>query len=232
MGTTAGGSGEDGCRPLMHETGVPRTPNSAAPLPRHETDTEEAGHPSPTRRVNRSIILRAGLAMADDHGLPSVSMRSVAARLGVAPMTLYRHVPDKASLLDGLIELVLSEIVHTPVALSRDPIGHLLRAVRASGRAHPDVFGLLVERSRSTPMAAALRDAFRTALLWRGVPRSKTFLMEEVISTVITGAVAAEGRGWSDGFADPSDVRVFAAVEHMIHRFIDEHRAPGAGGTS
>jgi len=49
-------------------------------------------------------VLDAALALADESGLGAVTMHAVATRLGVTPMALYRHVGDKAALLDGLVE--------------------------------------------------------------------------------------------------------------------------------
>ncbi|MFE7509313.1 TetR/AcrR family transcriptional regulator [Promicromonospora sp. NPDC057488] len=55
-------------------------------------------------------IVAAGVAAADDGGLDSLSMRRVADRLGVGAMSLYRHVQDKAELLDLMVDRVLAEV--------------------------------------------------------------------------------------------------------------------------
>ena len=49
-------------------------------------------------RISRDQIAAAALAIADRDGLEAVSMRSVAARLGVGTMSLYNHVRNKADL--------------------------------------------------------------------------------------------------------------------------------------
>ena len=48
--------------------------------------------------------------MADADGLAAVTMRRVAADLGVEAMSLYHHVRGKEQLLDGLVEAVVAEI--------------------------------------------------------------------------------------------------------------------------
>ena len=48
--------------------------------------------------------------MADAGGIESVSMRKLGEAVGVEAMSLYNHVPGKAELLDGLIDLVFCEI--------------------------------------------------------------------------------------------------------------------------
>ncbi|HSK00980.1 MAG TPA: TetR/AcrR family transcriptional regulator [Kofleriaceae bacterium] len=55
-------------------------------------------------------VLRAALRIADREGLDALSMRRVAGELKVEAMSLYNHVPGKEQILDGLVELVVSEI--------------------------------------------------------------------------------------------------------------------------
>jgi AcrR family transcriptional regulator len=55
-------------------------------------------------------VLRAALRMADKDGLESLSMRKLAQSLKVEAMSLYNHVASKEEILDGLVELVASEI--------------------------------------------------------------------------------------------------------------------------
>jgi len=55
-------------------------------------------------------IIEAAAAVADDGGLATVSMRSVAKVLRVEAMSLYHHVVDKESLLDGLADWIVQQI--------------------------------------------------------------------------------------------------------------------------
>ena len=55
-------------------------------------------------------VVSAGMRLADAEGLPALTMRRLAAELGVEPMSLYHHVPGKERLLEGLAEAVLVEI--------------------------------------------------------------------------------------------------------------------------
>ena len=73
--------------------------------------TEPAGT-SVRRRagLSRERVLRAAVELADESGIESVTMRALARRLGVEAMALYNHVADKEELLDGMVEVVWSEI--------------------------------------------------------------------------------------------------------------------------
>src|ERR1700733_15362696 len=60
--------------------------------------------------TSRAEVLEAARRIVDEQGLERLTMRRLGAELGVDPMTIYHHVPDKAALFDGLIERVLAEI--------------------------------------------------------------------------------------------------------------------------
>jgi AcrR family transcriptional regulator len=60
--------------------------------------------------LNRERVLEAAIALADDGGLNSFSMRRLAERLGVVPMALYKHFANKDDLLDAMVDVVFAEI--------------------------------------------------------------------------------------------------------------------------
>jgi AcrR family transcriptional regulator len=60
--------------------------------------------------LSRERVLAAAMELADSEGIAAITMRRLAAALGVVAMSLYPHVPGKAGLLDGLTEAVLAEI--------------------------------------------------------------------------------------------------------------------------
>ena len=68
--------------------------------------------PSQNRRqpLSRERVLRAAVALADEGGFESLTMRKLAKELGVEAMSLYNHVANKDDLLDGMIDIVFSEI--------------------------------------------------------------------------------------------------------------------------
>ncbi len=60
--------------------------------------------------LSRERILRAAMRLADEGGIDSLSMRRLAQELGVKAMSLYNHVADKDDILDGIVDIVVSEI--------------------------------------------------------------------------------------------------------------------------
>src|SRR6202142_1581278 len=62
------------------------------------------------RPLSRARVLQAAVSLADEAGLEAFSMRGLAQELGVVPMALYKHVANKEELLDGMVDIVFSEI--------------------------------------------------------------------------------------------------------------------------
>ena len=60
--------------------------------------------------ISRTDVVRAAIELLDDEGLTGLTLRGVAARLGVSAPTLYWHVKDKRHLLDLVAEQVLAEV--------------------------------------------------------------------------------------------------------------------------
>jgi AcrR family transcriptional regulator len=60
--------------------------------------------------LSRERVLRAALALADEGGIESLSMRKLGQELGVEAMSLYNHVANKDDIEDGIVEIVLGEI--------------------------------------------------------------------------------------------------------------------------
>ena len=60
--------------------------------------------------LSRERVLRAAIALADDGGIESLTMRGLGQALGVEAMSLYNHVANKDDLLDGMVDLVVGDI--------------------------------------------------------------------------------------------------------------------------
>ena len=60
--------------------------------------------------LSRERVLHAAVRLADEGGIESLSMRKLAQDLGVKAMSLYNHVANKDDLLDGIVDIVVSEI--------------------------------------------------------------------------------------------------------------------------
>ena len=133
-----------------------------------EADGEIAGLPARRYGLDRRMILEAGADFIETHGLRQLSMRRLGARLGVEGMSLYRHVPSRDDLLDGIVEVVLDDLYGDPeVYLEpkngwQDYLLRLARGLRRVALARPQVFPLIATRP---PQAPWIRPPLRS-LRW------------------------------------------------------------------
>jgi AcrR family transcriptional regulator len=65
----------------------------------------------PRRPLSRERVLRAAVELADERGLDALTMRNLGQALGVEAMSLYNHVANKEAILDGVIEVVVGEVL-------------------------------------------------------------------------------------------------------------------------
>jgi AcrR family transcriptional regulator len=117
---------------------------------------------TPAKRtpLNRERVLRAGIALADERGAEDLTMRRLAKQLGVEAMSLYNHVANKTDLLDGMVDIVFSEI-DAPAA-GGDWKGELRKravSTRAALNRHPWAIGEMEGRSAHGPNNLRLHDA-------------------------------------------------------------------------
>lgn len=146
----------------------------------------------------RDEIIGAAVALADEKGLESVSMRAVAERAGVTPMALYPHVGSKAALLDGMVGRLLSELVPPEPRAPQDwrrRLRDLAHTARQLARRHPWSATLLFSRPALTPEALLAVDQIYRALLDAGVPPSQVPRIERLVSTLVLGYAASEVSG-------------------------------------
>jgi len=106
--------------------------------------------------LSRERVLRAAVALADDSGIGSLSMRKLGDALGVEAMSLYNHVANKGDLLDGMVDFVFSEI-DLPAGGADWKTSMRQRAIsaRQALARHPWAIGLM--ESRTSPGPATLR---------------------------------------------------------------------------
>jgi len=121
-----------------------------------EAMTRQSATPDAGRdngQLNRSMILQTALRIVDRDGVDGLSMRRLSEAVGRDPVMLYRHVPNKAAVLDGVAEMVLAQLSVD----STDPdwagqLRSVARDFRQLALTHPNVVPLLVTRPLATPL--------------------------------------------------------------------------------
>jgi AcrR family transcriptional regulator len=136
---------------------------------RSPKSTREGGVDSntPASRVplTRERVLRAAVALADEGGIGALSMRKLATELRVEAMSLYNHVQSKDDVLDGMVDLVVTEI-EVPSASSDWKAAMRRRAVSAHTvlLKHPWAPLLLLSRVNVGPAMLRYIDATLASL--------------------------------------------------------------------
>jgi AcrR family transcriptional regulator len=181
----------------------------------------------PRARIDREAIGRAALEIADDGGLEAITARTLAERLGVTPMALYRHVPSVSAVVDGLLERVVVAgrlLDHGTPGLGPWLLETFSR-IRAALVAHPAVLPLA-----GTPAgygAEALRtvDAVLGRLAAAGLPPEEAVqvfhaLLAYTLGSASIEAAARRSRAASrerGGRASPSLAASIATLEGAPH---------------
>ena len=144
-------------------------------------------------KITRDVVLAAALQIIDRDGAEALSMRRLARALNRDPMILYRHAPNKAALLDDVVEIVLAQLEVD----SADPdwagqLRVIARDYRRLALAHPHVVPLLVTRPLATPLALRPQGTLRP--------------LEHVLA-LLTRA----------GFSGPDALHIYRALFGFLH---------------
>ena len=146
-----------------------------------------SGRPrSGEERLSRQAILEAALRIVDTEGLDAMTMRRLASSLGVNPMSIYHHLPNKAAVFAGLAELVFGQL-DSPVPDDsvrwQDDLTDAARAYRNALRAHPNLaLQVLSDTSAVSDVVVVTVEPFYRALDRAGLTPRQIF---EVVNTII-----------------------------------------------
>ncbi|SCX19386.1 TetR/AcrR family transcriptional regulator [Mycolicibacterium fluoranthenivorans] len=103
--------------------------------------------------ITRAAVLAKALEIIDREGVDALSMRRLGEAVGRDPMALYRHVPNKAAVLDGVVELVFEQLsLDTSASDWVAALRRLGHDFRDLAHRHPHVVPLLVTRPLATPL--------------------------------------------------------------------------------
>ncbi|MFE5704226.1 TetR/AcrR family transcriptional regulator C-terminal domain-containing protein [Rhodococcus koreensis] len=157
----------------------------------HTSDPDDDS--SETAPLTRELILACALGIIDRDGIDGLTMRRLGKALDRDPMTLYRHAPNKAALLDGIAEMVLEQlVVDTDDGDWVAQLREVARSFRRLALDHPQVVPLLVTRPLATPLGLRPLGTLRP--------------LENILS-LLTGA----------GFTGADALHVYRALFGFLH---------------
>lgn len=134
--------------------------------------------PRPAREpVTRDLLFRRALAIVDAEGLSALTMRRLAADVGVEAASLYHHVPNKQALLDGAVSVMRERMTFSEPIPShwRDILEMVFLRYLDLLTAHPNMLPLAARRVQTDPadglvylVASGLSEADAVAA-WQSV---------------------------------------------------------------
>ena len=182
--------------------------------------------------LSRERIVQEALALLDEDGLDGVTLRRLAARLGVQAPTLYWHIRNKAELVNELGEAILSPgLADLPDATGIPWRGWLLEvAARFRGTllAHRDG-ARVVAAAQLSPAMAAFSERAMSVLVEQGEPLRRARLLVLLIERFTLGLVLEEQSSSPGQLADAAlDPREAVARYPTLTAGIVEYFSEGA----
>jgi AcrR family transcriptional regulator len=174
-------------------------------------DSEDSGR----RALTRERVVAEALTVIATDGADALSMRALAARLGVVPGALYRHVRSKEQLRDLVVDGVLAEVdcQADPSLAWTGQVTTLARRLRTVLEDHPGIAGLLKTRDPLGPHSLALAEAFLAPLQQAGLPARQTALAFSLIYDYTLGFALSDRTTVNEQrVQDP-------ATRHQLHDF-------------
>ncbi|MDR5700995.1 TetR/AcrR family transcriptional regulator [Agromyces aerolatus] len=148
---------------------------------------------APRARLDRTQVVVAAVARADQAGLDQLSMRSLAHELGVVPMALYKHVANKDELLDGMVDLVWSEVEPPRIGAPwRQGMRARTVSLREALRRHRWAIGLMEARMRPGPANLRQHNAMMGCLRESGFSFRTTVHVTTVLDAYVYGFALQE----------------------------------------
>jgi AcrR family transcriptional regulator len=149
------------------------------------------------RKFSRERLQEAALALVDEHGLAGLSMRTLAARVGTGPMTLYNHVRGREDLEVLVVEAVVAGATWSPSDFDdwREQVHDVAAAMWRAVRAHPNAIPLILTRRTRSPGALAVAEALLAGLARSGRTGHELLIAFRAVSAFVMGFAQAELAG-------------------------------------
>jgi AcrR family transcriptional regulator len=154
-----------------------------------------AGPDSP---LTREQIVSTALKLVDREGLRALSMRRLGAELGVDPMAVYYHVPNKQALLGAIVEAVMASIdlsVDDPANPPEERIMSAAQAYRDALLAHANALPILLSHGPSTPAALRPVELLIGILRDAGLPPAQALAGMNAIAAAVRGVAGMLSTG-------------------------------------
>ncbi|MGK5529871.1 TetR/AcrR family transcriptional regulator [Streptomyces sp. URMC 129] len=166
------------------------------------------------KSLTQSQVTDAALAVIDRAGLAALSMRAVAAELGMATMSLYRYVTGRDELEALVAERMLGAVDVTPPPGEpwHEQVAVLLVRLRAAVAAHPEAMPLMLTHRHHSPGAWRWAEAVLSVLRAAGFDDHQRVIGLRGLVSYLIGALQTDRLGPPTGVAGGEEYPLLADV--------------------
>jgi len=158
--------------------------------------TRARGRPSANDGISPATILTQALEILDAEGLERLTMRTLAGRVGINPMTIYHHFSDRDGLIGALGDMVYADVAAPPAGDPRMRLAGLLAAYRAKVVRHPALTMAIFSRPAVFPEHAQRITATLEHLLGElGLSPHRAMVWVHILVDFTHGAALAVALG-------------------------------------
>jgi AcrR family transcriptional regulator len=162
--------------------------------------------------LSRDRVLGAAISIADEGGLESLSMRKLAQELGVEAMSVYYYVANKDEILDGILNLVISEF---ELAVGGPDWKAAIRRSALSAHdvlmRHPWACNLMMSVRRVAPARMQYMESLLGRLRKAGFSANMTHHAYHALDSHVIGSTL-----WEAGYSSNKD------LEGMAKTFVEK----------
>lgn len=171
------------------------------------------------RPLTRETVIAAALEVVDRDGLEGLSLRKVAALLGVGTMSLYTHVVGKSDLLDGLIACAVAEVVPgDPADAWQERVRRLCSGVFSTFDRHPNLVPLVLTRPMASRPQFDVAEAGLAAFGDAGLDGHRALLAHRLLWSTLGGILTVE-QSTIDGPVLPKGTDLVSFADGYPHLF-------------
>jgi TetR/AcrR family transcriptional regulator, tetracycline repressor protein len=175
--------------------------------------------------ISRDDIVDAAMAIVEAGGYEDMSIRSLAADLGVAPMSLYRHIRDKDDLLQEVVSRLLALVWQPAVGEDdwQEWITEAASRLREFLVTQPAALHVYLSHPVVSPAAVDRMDAMMAVLRRAGLDEATARAAYGALHTYTIGFAALESSraGWSPESGEVSSLAQQLAAYTTADQFIE-----------
>jgi AcrR family transcriptional regulator len=177
------------------------------------------------QQKNSEKYVVAAMAFVDEHGLAALTMRALGEQMGVDPTAVYRHFPNKESLIDAMLSALLGSALSQLANGDRTPreeIMNTITIVRSEFERHPNLTPSFATSMGNIPNGLLLSQAMIQQLRALGLTGENLVRCYQMLEGYIMGASVFDTGGAPQTF----DIR------QSRYRFLNDPDFDNAARTS